>query len=121
VFCFTLCWQALRDNFLTARRPLAADDDEDGEPDEQPSVFSWEPMQEMLTAALSVCNGSLLEGRTEAIETAFEQCSAVMRMSLAHKEGKTPRAKGVLQSVASCTSSKMAPQHTDTQTVYACI
>lgn len=111
VFCFTLCWQALRDNFLSARRPAAAaDDGEDGEPAEEPAVFSWPQMQEMLAAARSVCTSQLLEGRTEAIDTAFEQCAAVMRMSLAHKEGKTPRAKGVFH-LAACDAA-VFPAHT---------
>jgi hypothetical protein len=118
VFCFNLCWQALRGNFLTAKQGEAAEDDENCERADEPAVFSWVSMNEFLTAAHAVCNGNLLEGRTEIIETAFEQCSAVMRMSLAHKEGKTPRAKGVLtiwccqmllSSVASFTLTNMVP------------
>lgn len=112
VFCFTLSWQALRDNFLSGKRLPAADEDEDGEPAEEPAAFMWPQMQEMLSAALPVCNSKLLEGRTEAIDTAFEQCAAVMRMALAHKEGKTPNAKGVyISALMACTPSTVSPSN----------
>jgi hypothetical protein len=98
VFCFTLCWQALRDTMVSSsskKLPNSGEDDDDAEnADDAVPSFSWEHMRSAVAAARHSCQRELLEGRTEALESAFEHCAAIMRLALGHKDSKTAAARG---------------------------
>ena len=99
-FCFTVCWQGLRDNCSTGGRSSrshaaagihTADHDEDMDEDEAAPAGAGSDqgnlaaVQAALCAAPAACTNVGLASKTEALQTAFEQCSSIQRMALAHE------------------------------------
>ena len=100
VFCFTLCWQALRECFasskITAAGACENSDGAEASTSRQASgpEWSWDRRQAAVQAACVVTNRDFLEGRPEALQSAFDHAAAVMRLTLGHKDGKTSAAQG---------------------------
>lgn len=99
VFCFTMCWQALREAFAT---PTSATSSGDGDGTEASTsrqaapAWNWQKRQAAVDAACAVTTRDHLEGRPEAIQAAFNHSAAIMRLTLSHKDSKSPVAHRVL-------------------------
>eukprot|EP00892_Ulva_mutabilis_P001643 jgi/Ulvmu1/1147/UM107_0021.1 len=103
VFCFTMCWQALREAFATSvGASTASNEDGDGaqastsrQAAGAAAEWSWEKRHGSVSAACLVTTREHLEGRPEALQSAFDHSTAIMRLTLAHKDAKNPIAQRI--------------------------
>lgn len=103
-----MCWQALREAFAPTKTSLqASHDDGDGveasTSRQAPGIeWSWEKRQAAVAAACLVTTRDHLEGRTEALQAAFDHAAAIMRLTLAHKDAKNSMAQRAFSTYRNC-------------------
>jgi hypothetical protein len=132
-FCFTVCWQGMRDNCNPSGNHGQAqgadvrvlDDEvmneEDGghaTPRAEHGQLDLASVKLALAGAAAACSNVGLAGKPEALQCALEQCSYIMRMAVGH-EGKGKQKDhnfaviGVLSSssVLPCLLQRVLAQH----------
>lgn len=99
-----MCWQVLRETFTIMKTTSAGGDDADGADagtSRQASAleWSWDKRKSAVSAACLVTIRDFLEGRPEALQSAFDHSAAILRITLGHKDSRTPAAQGDLLAI----------------------
>jgi hypothetical protein len=87
-FCFTVCWQGLRNNCLVGHVPVAHDSagtDEDEPEAADTGIGNLPAVVTALSAAGIACSRSGLAGKPEALFSCVEQCSGIVRLALSYQ------------------------------------